>query len=79
MVVSHTHGEPAPGQPMARTLVAACAGSVVEWYDVAVQGALAVLVTPLFITTDDSGTVLTVAFAVYATACVASLVVMSPL
>ena len=39
-----------------------------EWYDFAIYGALAVLVTPLFISTKDAGTVLLVAFAVYATA-----------
>ena len=47
---------------MGRTLAAACAGNAVEWYDFAIYGALGVVVTPLFIPTDDSGTVLLAAF-----------------
>ena len=39
-----------------------------EWYDFAIYGALGVVVTPLFIPTDDSDTVLLAAFALYATA-----------
>ncbi|WP_322919140.1 MFS transporter [Nocardioides renjunii] len=51
-----------------RALRAACIGNTVEWYDFAVFGSLAIVITPVFFPAEDSTSVLLAAFAVYATA-----------
>ena len=62
---SEIHTQRAPHR---RTLVAACAGNAVEWYDFAVYGALGVVLARLFLPTRDPDTLLLAAFAVYASA-----------
>jgi MHS family proline/betaine transporter-like MFS transporter len=51
-----------------RSVVAACAGNAVEWYDFAVYGALGVVIAPVFFPARDDTSVLLAAFTVYATA-----------
>lgn len=54
-----------------RAVAAASVGNAIEWYDFAVYGALASIVTPLFFPQQSSSSTLFAAFAVFATAFVA--------
>lgn len=51
-----------------RSLVAACVGNGVEWYDFAIYGALATVITPLFYPEASPSSQLFAAFAIFATA-----------
>src|SRR3954468_2419335 len=56
------------GLPATRALRAACAGNAIEWYDFALFGALAVVLTPIFFPSEAGSSLLLAGFAVYATA-----------
>lgn len=68
MSVARLHESASDRRASRRTVVAACIGNAVEWYDFAVFGALATVVGAVFFPSKDVTTALTAAFAVYGTA-----------